>query len=94
LPYGDQPVPWLSVAQITKALGGRGVPSIEEAIKEMLLQPLLEAFRESANADMFRRLMRARITQPQTQLDQNHMEEIEKKSADEVSPPSLKSWEE
>jgi glycosidase len=70
---------WHHYAQIANSLNGRGVPSIEEAFKEMLLQPLQNAFKELVNADMLRRLMEARITQPQGQLDQILVEEIEKK---------------
>ena len=71
--------PWRHYAQIAEDLNGRGVPSIEDALKEMLLQPLQDAFKELVNGDMFRHLMEARITQPQAQLDQKLMEEIEKK---------------
>jgi glycosidase len=70
---------WNHYAQIENALNGRGVPSIEEAFKEMLLQPLQNAFKELVNADMVRRLTEARIIQPQGQLDQHLVEEIEKK---------------
>jgi glycosidase len=70
---------WNHYAQIANELNGRGVPSIEEAFKEMLLQPLQNAFKELINADMLRRLTEARITQPQGQLDQLLIEEIEKK---------------
>jgi len=70
---------WRHYAQIANDLNGRGVPSIEETLKEMLLQPLHEAFKGLVNADTFRRLMEARIVQPQAQLDQKLMEEIEKK---------------
>ena len=70
---------WHHYAQIANSLNGRGIPSIEAALKEMLLQPLQDAFKELANADMFRHLMEARITQPQTQLHQKLMEKIEKK---------------
>jgi glycosidase len=70
---------WRHYAQIANDLNGRGVPSIEDALKEMLLQPLQNAFKELVNGDMFRQLMEERITQPQAQLDQNLMEEIEKK---------------
>jgi glycosidase len=66
-------------AQIANDLNGRGVPNIEEAIKEMLLQPLQDAFKGLVNVDTFRRLMEARITPPQAKVDQNLMEEIEKK---------------
>ena len=70
---------WRHYAQIANDLNGRGVPSIEETLKEMLLHPLHEAFKGLVNADTFRRLMEARIVQPQAQLDQKLMEEIEKK---------------
>ena len=73
---------WHHYAQIANYLNGRGVSSIEESLKEMLLQPLQHAFKELVSVDMFRRLMEARITQPQAQLDQKLMEEIEKKTID------------
>jgi hypothetical protein len=63
-------------------LNGRGVPSIEGIFKGMLLQPLHEAFKKLVDANMFHGLMEARITQPQVQLDQKLMEEIEKKMID------------
>ncbi len=73
---------WHHFAQIANYLNGRGVPSIEEALKEMLLQPLQDTFKELVNVDMFRRLMEARVTQPQAPIDQKLMEEIEKKMID------------
>jgi glycosidase len=73
---------WHHYSQIANSLNGRGVPGIEEALKEMLLQPLQEAFKELVNADMFRRLMEARIIQPQAQLNQELMEDMEKKTID------------
>jgi glycosidase len=73
---------WHHYARMTNDLNGRGVSSIEEALKEKLLQPLQGAFKELVNADMFRRLIEARITQPQAQLDQKLVEEIEKKTID------------
>ena len=73
---------WNHYVQIANELNGRGVPSIEEAFKEMLLQPLQDALKELANAGMLRRLIEARITQPQAQLNQGLMEEIEKKMVD------------
>jgi glycosidase len=70
---------WHHYARIANDLNGRGVSSIEETLKEMLLQPLHEAFKGLVNVDTFGRLMEARIVQPQAQLDQKLMEEIEKK---------------
>jgi hypothetical protein len=73
---------WHHYSQIAHSLNGRGVPSMDEALKEMLLKPLLDTVKELVNSEMYRRLMEARIKQPQAQLDQNLMEEIEKKMID------------
>jgi hypothetical protein len=73
---------WNHYSQIANDLNGRGVPGIEEALKEMLLKPLQDAFKELVSAAMFPRLIEARITQPQAQLDQKLMEEIEKRMID------------
>jgi glycosidase len=73
---------WHHYAQLAPYLNGHGVPSIEDALKEMLLEPLKHAFKELVNVDMFRRLMEARIIQPQVQPDQKLMEEIENKTID------------
>ncbi|NWG01737.1 MAG: alpha-amylase [Syntrophaceae bacterium] len=70
---------WRHYEQIAKALSGRGVSNIEDAFKEMLLQPLQGAFQELVNSEMLHRLMKARITPPQTQLDPMLLEEVEKK---------------
>jgi hypothetical protein len=70
---------WSHYARIAHDLNGRGVPSIDEALREMLLQPLQNAFRELVNAHTFRRLIEARITLSQSKVDQNLIEEIEKK---------------
>jgi hypothetical protein len=74
--------PWRHYAQIANDLDGRGVPSIEDALKEMLLRPLQGAFQGLVNVGRVRHLMEARITQPQAQLDQNLMGEIEEKIID------------
>ena len=73
---------WHHYAQIASYLNGRGVPSIEDALKEMLLQPLQKVFKELVNGGMFRRLMNSRTTKPHAQPDQKLMEEIEKKTMD------------
>jgi hypothetical protein len=51
--------PFRTYAQLTGYLGGSGVPSIDEAVKEIFLQPLHYPFKELVNADMFRRLIEA-----------------------------------
>ena len=67
-------------ASIANELNGRGVPSIEETFKEMLLQPLQNSFKELINVDLLRRLIAAHTTQPQGQFDQILIEEIERKA--------------
>jgi hypothetical protein len=54
------------------------VPSIEEALQEVFLQPVHQPFRELVNADLFRRLMAARITEPGVQLDLELVTEVER----------------
>ncbi len=51
---------WHQYAQLTAYLDGRGVPSVQEALKELLLQPVHRPFRELVNPDLFHRLMEAR----------------------------------
>ena len=46
--------------QLAAYLDGRGVPNMDEALTEVLLQPIHGPFRELVNSDMFRRLMEAR----------------------------------
>src|SRR5262249_36469821 len=46
-------------AQLAGFLDGRGVPSIDEALKELFLQPIHYPFKELVNADMFGRLLDA-----------------------------------
>jgi hypothetical protein len=43
-------------AQLTARLDGRGVPSIDEAFTEIVLEPVLGPFRELVNADVLRRI--------------------------------------
>jgi hypothetical protein len=48
---------WGQYAQLNDYLNGRGVPSIEEAIKEIFLQPIHYPFKELVNPDMFKWLL-------------------------------------
>ncbi len=47
-------------ALLAATLNGAGVPSIDEALKELALQPILRPFHELVNATRFRQLMQAR----------------------------------
>jgi hypothetical protein len=72
---------WHQYAHLAAYLNGRGVPSIDEALKEIFLQPVHHPFKELVNADMFQRLMDARVTQPDGQLDISLVDEVEGKTA-------------
>jgi glycosidase len=71
---------WHHYAHLTAYLNGRGVPSIEDALRETLLRPVHYPFKELVNAGMFRQLISARVTQPDGQLDAQLMHEVEQKT--------------
>lgn len=53
---------WHQYAYLTDYLNGRGVPSIEEALRELFLQPIHQPFRELVNAGHLRWLIEHRVT--------------------------------
>jgi hypothetical protein len=55
---------WHQYADLAAYLAGRGVPSIEEALKETFLRPIHYPFKELVNAGMFRKLLDARVMAP------------------------------
>jgi hypothetical protein len=63
-------------------LNGRGVPSVEEALTETLMQPIRQRFTALVNADMLRRVLDARVTQADQQIDVQVGQEIEQKTID------------
>ncbi len=67
---------WQQYAQIANYLNGRGVPQVEDVLKEILLQPIQQAFKELANVNTFHRLMEARVARPDGRPDQALMDEI------------------
>ena len=71
---------WHQYANLTAYLNGRGVPNLEEALKEMFLQPVQYAFKELVNVAVFHRLMDARLKEPEGPLDQDLMNEMEQKT--------------
>jgi len=71
---------WHHYAHLAAYLNGRGVPNIEEALKETFLQPIHHPFKELVNAAMFRRLTEARLTEPDGQPDQALLDEVEQKT--------------
>ena len=70
---------WHHYANLTAYLNGRGVLNIEDALKEMFLQPVQNAFKELVNVAVFRRLMDSRLKELGGQLDQDLINEMEQK---------------
>jgi hypothetical protein len=70
---------WHQYAHLTAYLDGHGVPSIDEALREIFLQPIHEAFKEIVNAGLFRRLIAARVTESDRQLDKELVDQVEQK---------------
>ncbi len=70
---------WGQYAQLAGYLGGRGVPSIEEALREIFLQPIHHPFRELVNTGHLRWLMEQRPSEPGQPLDEEAMAEAERR---------------
>ncbi len=73
---------WHQYAHLASYLSGRGVPSIQEALREVLLQPVHVSFKELVNAQTFHRLMDAWVTEPEARPDQALLDEVEHKALD------------
>jgi len=70
---------WHQYAQLAVYLNGRGVPSIEEAMRELFLAPIHQPFRQLVNANAFRQLIAARADDTTATIDQKLLDEIEGK---------------
>ncbi len=71
---------WHSLRQIHAYLQGRGVPSIQEAMRELLLQPVQQPFREIANPGYFRYLLDCRLDgKEKTRLPDGLLDEARQK---------------
>ena len=72
---------WGQYAKLANHLEGRGVPSMEEAMREILLQPLHYPLRELVNPDMFSHLQekRSRILNNKTTNLVPLLEEVSQK---------------
>jgi len=71
---------WNSYAHLNQYLNGRGVPSIQEALKELLLQPVVTPFRQIANPGYLNFLMFNRLDQENPVLPEGLLEEAQRKS--------------
>lgn len=69
-----------SYRYLAEYLGGRGVPGIEQAMKELMLAPVQEPFRQIANPGYFQYLLDNRLTAVQTSIPEHLLTEAEQKS--------------
>jgi hypothetical protein len=66
-------------AQLAEYLNGRGVPNIDEALKEIIFQPVLTPFRDLVSAEMLNRIIESRRTRAETGFVGELMLEVERK---------------
>lgn len=72
---------WHQYMHLTSYLDGRGVPSIDQAMKEFFLEPVHQALQALLNETMVRRLMQARLVEPDEVPDPEFVNEVERKAA-------------
>ncbi len=72
---------WHQYANLSTYLNGCGVPNLQDALRELFLQPVHVAFKELVNATLFRRLVEARQIDGKGLPDQRLMAEFEEKTA-------------
>ena len=70
---------WHQYAHLTAYLDGRGVPRVEEAMKEIFLGPIHLPFKELVNANTWRQLLDAVVTYPQAPPPQPILDMVEQK---------------
>jgi hypothetical protein len=68
-----------SYRRLYKYLGGRGVPSVQQALVELLLQPVLNPFQQIANQGYFQYLLDARCLEETQRVDPDLLTEAENK---------------
>jgi glycosidase len=72
---------WHHYRQLNAFLNGRGVPSIEDALKELFLQPVHNPFRQLVNAGSFQWLFENQLKKPDGKVDPVVLGEVEQKAA-------------
>jgi len=73
---------WHHYTHLEGYLEGRGVPNIDEALKEIFLKPLHQAFRELANEEMFALLYEKRFRKMSDKVDSNFLKKTTQKMQD------------
>jgi len=72
---------WRQYAQLNAFLAGRGVPNIEDAMKEILLQPIHQPYRELVNAGMFQWVIDNRRVRIKDEINPEVLSQVETKAA-------------
>jgi glycosidase len=84
---------WHQYAHLADYLGGRGVPSIEEALREVFLQPVHYPFKDLVNADAFRWLIDNRVTTADEPQDLTPLlDEVEQRALRLLSEMQQFTW--
>ncbi|MBD3384083.1 alpha-amylase [candidate division KSB1 bacterium] len=60
-------------------LEGRGVPGIEEAVREIFLQPVQTPFSELANPEFYKNMLDARLTKNKDEIDKKVLDDLQTK---------------
>lgn len=72
--------------QLAGFLAGRGVPSVDEALHELFLQPLYEPLKQLVNADLFGRLLAAVEAAPEPEGDElAALDALDEQASDELA---------
>jgi glycosidase len=71
---------WHQYARLAAYLNGRGVPSVEEAVRELFLEPIRGPFKELVNAGMFRWLIDNRTTTAKQAVNKEVLQQTEEKA--------------
>jgi hypothetical protein len=71
-----------SYRRLCDYLGGRGVPSVQDALRELFLQPVQQPFREIANAGYINYLLENRLSDKRTSSSAKLLAEAEAKIND------------
>jgi glycosidase len=71
---------WHQYANLMEYLNGRGVPSVDLAMKEIFLQPVHYPLRELINADVFTQLIEAQLHTPGERVDPVLLSEVDQKA--------------
>lgn len=66
-------------AQLAEYLNGRGVPSIDDALKEIIFQPILGPFRDLVSAEVLNRMIDTSLKRREPVAEINLISEVESK---------------